>query len=42
MDFSALFNDPFLSDFDLQLVTAEAGHELARYPVHGAVLAGQR
>ncbi|KAI8475221.1 MAG: hypothetical protein J3K34DRAFT_71618 [Monoraphidium minutum] len=41
MDFSALFNDPFLSDFDLQLVTAEGGAELARYPVHGAVLAGQ-
>jgi hypothetical protein len=42
MDFSALFNDPFLSDFDLQLVTSEGCHEVQRYPVHGAVLAGQR
>jgi hypothetical protein len=42
MDFSSLFNDSFLSDFDLQIVTSEGGHELQRYPVHGAVLAGQR
>ena len=41
MDFSALFNDPFLSDFDLALVAADGGRELARFPVHGAVLAGQ-
>lgn len=42
MDFSGLFKDPFLSDFDLLLVTADDGRELDRYPVHGAVLAGQR
>jgi hypothetical protein len=43
MDFSALFGDAFLSDFDLALVDSSgSGMELARYPVHGAVLAGQR
>lgn len=40
MDFSHLFNDPFLSDFQLALVTPD-GVNLATYFVHGVVLAGQ-
>lgn len=40
MDFSSLFNDTFLSDFQLQFMTAE-GAELGLYHVHGVVLAGQ-
>jgi len=38
---SALFNDPFLSDFKLKLVTKEGGPVLEEYHVHGIVLAGQ-
>jgi len=42
MDLSALFNDPFLSDFELQLVAAGGHQAVKQFPVHGAVLAGQR
>jgi hypothetical protein len=42
MDLSCLFDDAFLSDFDLVIVSADGGGELRRFPVHGAVLAGQR
>ncbi|KAI8468265.1 MAG: hypothetical protein J3K34DRAFT_523064 [Monoraphidium minutum] len=41
MDFSVLFDDPFLADFQLEIVAAEGGAELQSYPVHGALLAGQ-
>lgn len=40
MDFSHLLDDPFLSDFQLELVTQD-GQLLSRYHVHGVVLAGQ-
>eukprot|EP00879_Flechtneria_rotunda_P004833 GHRR01005106.1.p1 GENE.GHRR01005106.1~~GHRR01005106.1.p1 ORF type:complete len:441 (+),score=138.90 GHRR01005106.1:334-1656(+) len=39
-DLSTHFDDPFLSDFQLRLVTADP-KELARFHVHGIVLAGQ-
>jgi hypothetical protein len=44
MDLSSLFNDDFLSDFELHLVGpgADPEHEAKKFPVHGAVLAGQR
>lgn len=40
-DLAEHFDDPFLSDFQLRLVSAGSGDELARYHVHGIVLAGQ-
>lgn len=39
-DLATHFDDPFLSDFQLALVTPEKV-ELARFNVHGIVLAGQ-
>jgi hypothetical protein len=39
-DLATHFDDPFLSDFQLALVTPERA-ELARFHVHGIVLAGQ-
>ncbi len=39
MDFSALFDDPFLSDFRLALVGPNQ-NRLKEYAVHGVVLAG--
>lgn len=39
-DLSSHFNDPFLSDFQLRLVSP-GGAEFARFHVHGIVLAGQ-
>jgi len=40
MDFGHLFDDRFLSDFQLAFVNPE-GIELSRFNVHGVVLAGQ-
>jgi hypothetical protein len=40
MDFSPLFNDPFLSDYQLRLANTD-NQELCRLHVHGVVLAGQ-
>lgn len=39
-DLSTHFDDAFLSDFDVALVTPEQA-QLGRYHVHGIVLAGQ-
>lgn len=39
-DLATHFDDPFLSDFQLRLVTPE-GTTLAEFHVHGIVLAGQ-
>ncbi|GBF88316.1 hypothetical protein Rsub_01028 [Raphidocelis subcapitata] len=42
MDLSGLFDDAFLSDFELELVSQDGcGGAPRRFPVHGAVLAGQ-
>jgi hypothetical protein len=47
MDLSSLFGDEFLSDFELTLAgpggpDGDGEAEAKHFPVHGAVLAGQR